>query len=83
MFLFWINVLALAVYAYDKHCAAYGKWRVPEFVLFAVSAALGGFGALCGMILFNHKTAKKSFVMGVPLVLLLQILGMAFYFTHY
>ena len=33
----------------------------------------GAFGALCGMILFNHKTHKPLFYITVPILAILQI----------
>lgn len=76
-------VLTFVLYGYDKHCATYAKRRIPEFLLLALTALLGGFGAICGMVIFRHKTEKKIFSIGVPVLLLLQVLGLAFYFTHY
>ncbi|MDE6120649.1 MAG: DUF1294 domain-containing protein [Muribaculaceae bacterium] len=63
------------MFAYDKHCARFGKWRIPESVLLAGGVLMGAFGALCGMILFNHKTSKKLFYILVPLMLLVQTLA--------
>ncbi len=68
-------VLAFLLFAYDKHCAVYSKFRIPEGVLVLVTVAMGAFGSLCGMVLFNHKTSKPLFYILVPLALLLQILG--------
>lgn len=82
---FWVYfapVIAFALFAFDKHCAHYGKRRIPESVLFVVSAALGAFGSLCGMIMFRHKTRKKLFTTGVPLLLFAQILILAYIFTR-
>lgn len=83
---YWIYfacVFAFALYGYDKHCACCHKWRVPEWVLLLVSLPLSAFGALCGMIIFNHKTAKTLFLVAVPVILIMQVLGMAWYFTHF
>lgn len=76
------NVIGFALMAYDKHCAVNAKRRIPEWFLMIVAALLGAFGSLCGMIIFKHKTAKKLFYIGVPVLLLLQIIGLAFYFTR-
>lgn len=66
------SVVTFILFAYDKHCAVYGKWRVPEFVLLLGSLFMGAFGGLCGMIMFNHKTSKKLFTVSVSLLLALQ-----------
>lgn len=83
LFIFFANVVAFAVYGYDKHQAHYHEWRIPEAVLVALAVPLSAFGALCGMVIFKHKTRKALFTIAVPVLLLLQILGMAWYFTHY
>ncbi len=72
--LYTMCVLTFILFAYDKHCAVYSKWRIPEWVLLLCSFAAGAFGALCGMVLFNHKTSKPLFYIAVPLLLLIQIL---------
>lgn len=72
-----MSIVTFVLFAYDKHCAAYRKFRIPEWVLVICSFAMGSFGGLCAMVLFNHKTAKPLFYIAVPLLLLLQILLMA------
>lgn len=81
---FWLyaaNIVGFALMGLDKYRAVYAKRRIPEWLLMVVAALFGAFGSLCGMIIFKHKTSKKLFYIGVPLLLLLQILGLAFYFT--
>lgn len=76
-FLIWyfgiINVIAIAVYGWDKLCAIQHKWRVPEKTLLAIAIIGGSFGALLAMSLFHHKTLHLKFKYGVPVILLLQI----------
>ena len=58
----------------DKHKAKKKQWRISEKTLF-LSAVLGGsVGALYGMHLFRHKTKHKSFVFGMPAILVVQML---------
>lgn len=70
-------VLTFVLFAYDKHCAVFSKWRIPEWILIIGSVILGAFGGLCAMVLFNHKTNKKLFYITVPALLFVQILLMA------
>lgn len=56
-----VTVVAFAAYGLDKALAKLGRLRVPERVLLALSFAGGTLGALAGMKLFRHKTAKSSF----------------------
>ena len=73
-YLLEINVTALLLCAVDKACARKNVWRVPETTLL-LSAALGGSGGLLlGMLVLRHKTRHKQFVMGVPALLIVQLL---------
>lgn len=73
-YLLAINLLALFLMGLDKCKARRGKWRIPERTLF-LSAILGGsIGAILGMRCFRHKTRHRSFVVGMPLILMLQVL---------
>ena len=74
LYLLEINVVALILGAVDKIRARTGKWRVPEGTLL-LSAALGGAaGLLLTMLLLRHKTKHKKFILGVPAILLAQVL---------
>ena len=66
--LYTMNVISFVLFAYDKHCALMGKRRIPEFVLWLAGVAMGAFGALCSMVIF-----KKSFAIGVPVLLFLEL----------
>ena len=74
--LIWVlawTLIAFVLMGVDKWRAVHESWRIPEKTLF-LSAALGGsLGALAGMYLFRHKTKHRSFTVGMPLILLLQI----------
>ena len=73
IYLVVINVAALALFGADKRKAKKHAWRISEKALF-LSAVLGGsVGALLGMLLFWHKTKHWYFVIGIPLILVIQI----------
>lgn len=69
-----INVIAFGVYGLDKYKAKAGSWRTPEKTLLLLAAVGGSIGALLGMKVFHHKTMHKKFYIGVPLILVLQLL---------
>lgn len=71
--LFTMSLIAFALYGWDKHKAIYGKRRISEFALLAWAFLGGAFGALCGMILFRHKTKHTKFIILVPLFLAIQL----------
>lgn len=73
-YLIIVNLIALAIYGYDKQCAKTHKWRVSEKTLLAAAVIGGSVGAYIGMISFRHKTRHKVFQICVPLLVIVQIL---------
>lgn len=57
----------------DKLKARRGAWRIPESTLMGVAAIGGSVGALIGMYRFRHKTRHVKFILGIPLILIAQI----------
>lgn len=78
-----INVLSLILCGADKLKAKKGWWRVPERTLFITAALGGSVGMLLGMKLFRHKTKHRSFTIGIPAILVLQLLAAVFLFMKY
>lgn len=68
------TLLAFALMGIDKALARAGRRRVPEKTLFLSAIAGGSAGALLGMFLFRHKTLHRSFRLGMPAILLAQLL---------
>ena len=73
LYLICINMITIAVYGIDKRNAVHGKWSIRVSPLLTLAAVGGSAGALLAMHLFHHKTRKKKFTIGVPLMLLVQI----------
>lgn len=75
--LLWLltwTILSFALMGIDKALARAERRRIPEKTLF-LSAILGGsIGALLGMYLFRHKTLHRSFRLGMPAILIAQLL---------
>ena len=68
----WMLVIAsfvnLILYAYDKHLADNHKPRLSEFYMIVTTALGGTFGAVLGIIFFNHKSnmsKKWYFLIGL------------------
>ena len=68
-----VNFIGFALMGIDKHKAKKRAFRIPEATLFIVAVIGGSAGSLLGMCLFRHKTRHRSFVIGMPLILFLQI----------
>lgn len=68
-----INVVAFILYGVDKRRAERDEWRISEATLMTVAVIGGSLGAWLGMYVFHHKTRHKKFYIGIPLILLAQI----------
>ncbi len=67
------NVSAFAIWAYDKHQAAKGGWRVPEKSLHTMAVLGASPASLAAMSLLRHKTQKSFFVTFYSILLVLHI----------
>lgn len=72
-YLVLINLAAFLLMGIDKSRARRELWRIPEKVLFGSALMGGSVGAIAGMFFFRHKTRHLSFRLGLPVILLLQI----------
>ena len=70
-----LNLTGLFIMWSDKRRARKKQWRIPEKMLFLVSLLGGSIGTWGGMYLFRHKTKHWYFVLGMPLILVLQIVA--------
>ncbi|MGG7144569.1 DUF1294 domain-containing protein [Clostridium nigeriense] len=73
-YLILINTIAFITIYIDKRKAIKHKWRIKESSLFLLSTLGGSLGTLLGMYTFRHKTKHLKFTVGIPLILILQIL---------
>lgn len=73
IYLVLINLIAFALMAADKRRARKHRWRIPEHTLFGAALLGGSVGAILGMYLCHHKTRHWYFVVGMPLIFLLQL----------
>lgn len=67
-----VNCVTFFVFWHDKRCAKKDRRRVRESTLLWLCAAGGASGGLLSMRLFHHKTRKKLFSIGVPVMLAVQ-----------
>ncbi len=74
IYLIIINLIGILAMYIDKKKAIKGSWRIPEKTLIMISVLGGGIGALIGMYLFRHKTKKLKFTIGIPVIIICEIL---------
>ena len=72
VYLLFINVIAVAFCFVDKLRAKRGGWRIPEKTLFIISGLGGSVGMYATMRFIRHKTKHKRFMIGLPLIIILQ-----------
>jgi uncharacterized membrane protein YsdA (DUF1294 family) len=75
-----LNVIGFALIAIDKHKAKKHMWRIPEKTFFLLALLGGCPGVYLGMMLLRHKTRHWKFLLGVPIIFLVQII-LIYYFT--
>lgn len=74
-----INLIGFLAMYIDKKKAKKGNWRIPEKTLFIITALGGGIGTIAGMYTFRHKTKKIAFVIGFPVITILEIIAILYY----
>lgn len=76
-----INLVGFVMMCVDKQLAIHHKNRVPERVLFLIAIIGGSFGSILGMYAFRHKTKHVSFVIGMPVILIIQLVVLYLYIS--
>ena len=74
IYLIIINIIAFLAMFIDKKKAKKGRWRIKESTLLFLALMGGSIGEIIGMHVFHHKTQKPKFFIGVPVIIVLQIL---------
>lgn len=68
-----ISAISAAVCIADKHNSKIkGRRRVPEKTLLLLSALGGSAAMFTVMLLIRHKTKKPKFMIGIPVIIILQ-----------
>jgi len=73
IYLVVINFVTLAAFAVDKIAAIEKRSRIRIVTLLGLCFIGGSIGGLIAMYLFRHKTKKDYFTVGVPLIIVMQI----------
>ena len=75
IYLLLINALTFLLMLIDKYKAKKNLWRIRESTLLLIAVIGGSIGALAGMYTFRHKTKHLKFTLGIPVILVLQIVA--------
>jgi len=71
-YLLFVNLFAVVITVLDKHRSRCGKWRIKEKTLLLTALFGGSLGMYICMLIVRHKTKKSKFMLGLPLIMLLQ-----------
>lgn len=73
-----INIITFIIFTLDKLKAILGKWRYKIATLLFLCIIGGGIGGTISMYLFRHKISKDYFKLGVPIIMITQIIILIF-----
>jgi uncharacterized membrane protein YsdA (DUF1294 family) len=82
LYLAAISLFAAILTIHDKNTARKDAWRVKERTLLAVSALGGSAVMLLTMLFIRHKTRRTKFMVGIPLIILVQASIVVFVFNQ-
>nr|WP_313128548.1 DUF1294 domain-containing protein [Anaerocolumna sp.] len=83
LYLIILNVVGFFSMGVDKKRAKNNEWRIKEKTLFFIAIIGGSAGSLLGMKVYRHKTKHTAFVIGMPIILIVQILLVVFLFYRF
>lgn len=70
-----ISLVSIIVTIADKVKSIKGAWRVPEKTLLILSALGGSVAMYLTMHIIRHKTRHIKFMLGIPIIMLFQIIA--------
>lgn len=72
LYILW-NFAGFIMVRLDKRRARRNEWRIRERTFFLWALVFGAVGILLGMYVFRHKTRHRSFVIGMPIICILNL----------
>ena len=76
-----INIVGFFAMLIDKKKAKKQSYRISEKALLTIALIGGSIGSICGMYKFRHKTKKPAFYIGFPVILILQIISVIYFWA--
>ena len=70
-----VSLISVIITVFDKKIAGTGKRRIPEATLLLWSALGGSIAMYLTMHAIRHKTQHKKFMIGIPLIIVLQVVA--------
>ena len=70
-----VSLVTATVTCLDKYKAKKGHFRISEKALFILAVLGGALSEYLTMRLIRHKTLHKRFMIGLPLIIILQLIA--------
>ena len=71
IYVLW-NIVTFFLIMLDKKRARQQIWRIRERTIFLCALFFGATGVFIGMYMFRHKTRHWTFVIGIPVLLIIN-----------
>ena len=76
-YLLLINIFSFIVAITDKNRAVKHSWRISENAMMFLAVLGGAVGLLMGLLICNHKTRRIKFMVGIPVIILIEVIVLA------
>ena len=83
LYLALISLFTAIVTVADKIKAKKGAFRVPESTLILLALLGGSVAEYAVMRLIRHKTLHKKFMIGLPLIIIIQLIAVTLVYSRY
>lgn len=78
-----ISIISIFAVMLDKNAARKGKRRISENALMTLAAIGGGAAMYFSMRIIRHKTRKNKFMVGIPVIVMLEIAVLAIIYFNF
>lgn len=82
-YLIIINIIGFLSMFIDKEKAKRKQWRISEKALISIAILGGSIGTWVGMQSFRHKTKHKKFTIGIPVIIVIQLILIPFFYKDF
>ncbi len=79
IYLIIISAVSVIITVFDKYAARRGMYRISERALLTAAAIGGSVAMYVTMLVIRHKTKHAKFMLGIPVIIVLQILLFVFF----
>nr|WP_245976850.1 DUF1294 domain-containing protein [Oceanobacillus arenosus] len=76
-----VNVIEFFLMRVDKQKAIRGQYRIPERTFWLLAILGGAIGAYAGMKTFRHKTKHRTFMIGMPILIIINLALFSYFIT--